>query len=323
MNSILLKSKVAEIVYNYLETKYQYNEYFFSITNTNTGDKYIAHLQQKKLMLIKPLGIVCTDIPLKIKRPIESLLTLVYDANNGLELHTLLVKESKQLPGWWSLFNELKSLNIYLNALIANTKIPDIIREDYTMFKSIVLALEINIANLMVDIEELKKTIQRMKSNPDSSDEKFIQDKINKYTTALAKLRQEQELNQKPNYSEVVSQLSPCDHQHFDNTILDLRSELLEQDAYTRSLEDKLISAQEIIETLQQKLNGSHLSTNDSSNVRNIITLEPPVIISAQNASYRGTAHREERVRIGSGTFFRSKSEASSLKPSSLTPSIN
>ena len=320
MNSVFLKSKAAEIVYNYLQTKYNYNEYYFTISKNNAINNPIAYLQPKKMVLLQPESIACTNIPTQIKNPVEAILASIYNAANGLELYKSLTNHSKELPSRWNLFSELRSLNIYLTALVANTEVSDVVHGDYITFKELVSILEVNIANLMVQLEELKKTMKRKGFNPDSHDREYIQSAIEKHTTALNKLKHEKEQIIRPDYKKVVGQLNPSERQHFNNTILELHKELSAQEAYTSSIEEKLLAAEETIRCLRKQ---SNTSTESYDSTRDLIALEPPVVISSQNASYQGTVHKKERTRIGSGTFFRSTSEASLLKPSSQAPSIN
>ena len=323
MNSVFLKSKAAEIVYNYLQTKYNYNEYYFTISKGNASNNAIAHLQPKKMVLLLPGAIDCTDIPTEIKNPIEEILTSIYNAANGLELYKSLINHSKNLPGRWNVFNKLRSLNVYLTALIANIEISDIIHGDYITFKELVTILEVNIANLMVQLEELKKSINRVKTNPSLDDEQFIQTKIEKYTIALERLKAEKRLINKQNPIQTTSSLNSSDHRNYTDVILGLQNTLLAQERSMNSLRSKLVMAERNIVYLQQTINEINAPENGSGIELNFAQEEPESVIISQNASYKGTAHKHERAKMGQEPFFQPESVTAPVDLSSSSLSIN
>lgn len=149
-----LQDVLMQQVYASLQRIQPNNEYFLATVNGLGTIKLQDH--NWELVYLTHGTRILSELPEPIIVSLGSLTTAICSATTGLELYQAMIDQSKKLPGWWSLFNPLRSLNIHLKAWIAQTQRDELITADYSQFKRIIIVVEERIKALLATINDLE-----------------------------------------------------------------------------------------------------------------------------------------------------------------------
>ena len=327
MDLATLKNDAMNQLYRYLQTKHPKPVYWFQTTN----DSGIIELRAQQWSSIAPIHINLTRLPSStIQAAVEELATTVNSAYDGYTLYNDIAAQSKKLPGWWNVFSELRSLNVYIKALLANTKLEEIIKSDYSTFRTLISELNAQINKLMMNIEELKSKLSEYSASEleeSPEDKQSLQKKLAQVSGDFKALEQNYKrlttLAQSDSDKLLASNIKLAETVECLNQQIDTYDNLLSQ------AQSVIASSTREILDLRQKLGLQVSSQLDALPTASVRTT--PAIPEEVNQQYNGGSHVKERKAIrervsvsASGVFARrAPSEEKTELPSPDSPTIN
>ena len=329
MNLTMLKNDTMNQLYRYLQTKHPKPVYYFQTTN----DGGIIELRAQQWLSITPIRVNLTRLPsATIQDAVEELATTVNSAYDGYTLYKDIAAQSKKLPGWWNVFSELRSLNVYIKALLANTKLEEIIKSDYSTFRTLISELNAQINKLMMNIEELKSKLSEYSASEleeSLEDRQFLQEKLAQVSGDFKALEKNYKrlttLAQRDGGELLAHCIKLTDKVSSLNQELDTYDNLLSQ------AQSVIASSTREILDLRQKLGLQVSSQLDALPTASVRTT--PAIPKDVNEQYDGGSHvkerralrEEERVGVSASGIFalRAPSEKKLESPNPDSPTIN
>ena len=320
MDLATLKNDTMNQLYRYLQTKHPKPVYYFQTTN----DGGIIELRAQQWSSITPVRVNLTRLPSPtIQAAVEELATAVNSAYDGYTLYNDITAQSKKLPGWWNVFSELRSLNVYIKALLANTKLEEIIKSDYSTFRTLISELNVQINKLMMNIEELKSKLSEysaseLEESPD--DKQSLQRELAQINGDFKALEQ--------NYKRLTV-LAQNDSDKLLASNKRLTDALLSLNQKLDTYKNLVVASNKEILRLREKLGVQAPNQLDALPTASVRTT--PVIPEEVNQQYNGSSHVKERRAIrervsvsASGVFARrAPSEEKLESPSPDSPTIN
>ena len=323
MDLATLKNDTMNQLYRYLQTKHPRPVYVFQTTN----DSGIIELRAQQWSSITPVRVNLTRLPsATIQAAVEELATAVNSAYDGYTLYKDIAAQSKKLPGWWNVFSELRSLNVYIKALLANTKLEEIIKSDYSTFRTLISELNAQINKLMMNIEELKSKLSEYSASEleeSPEDKQSLQKELAQVSGDFKALKEKYERLATLAQSDEL--LAHCIK--LTDKVSSLNQELDTYDNLLSQAQSVIASSTREILDLRQKLGVQASSQLDALPPASIRTT--PVTPEEVNQQYNGSSHvkerraRRERVSVSaSGVFARRAPSEEKLelpRPDSLT----
>ena len=327
MDLATLKNDTMNQLYRYLQTKHPKPVYWFQTTN----DSGIIELRAQQWSSIAPIHINLTRLPSStIQAAVEELATTVNSAYDGYTLYNDIAAQSKKLPGWWNVFSELRSLNVYIKALLANTKLEEIIKSDYSTFRTLISELNAQINKFMMNIEELKTKLSEYSASEleeSLEDKQILQEKLAQVSGDFKALEENHKCLVRLAQSGGDKLLAHCIN--LTGKVSSLNQELDTYEKLLSQAQSVIASSTREILDLRQKLGVQSPSQLDALPTASVRTT--PAIPEKVNEQYNGDSHVKERRAIrarvsagASGVFFqRAPSEEKTELPSPDSPTIN
>ena len=320
MDLATLKDDTMNQLYRYLQTKHPKPVYYFQTTN----DSGIIELRAQQWSSIAPIRVNLTRLPsATIQAAVEELATTVNSAYDGYTLYNNITAQSKKLPGWWNVFSELRSLNVYIKALLANTKLEEIIKSDYSTFRTLISELNAQITKLMMNIEELKSNLSEYSASEleeSFEDKQSLQRELARVNGDFKALEKKYERLARLAQSGGDELLAHCTK--LTDTVLSLNQEL-------GTYKNLVVASNKEILRLREKLGVQVSNQLDALPTASVRTT--PAIPEEVNQKYNGDSHVKERRAIrervsvsASGVFARRAPPEEKLEsPRPDSPTIN